>query len=196
MGTENEVTNKDVIIAYQEIMNRLKIMNAAYTDDQDQQELPEGQMQNPIQDPIQIQDQEEENRYDNILEFAYRETEDGIAENIAELKSYISIALDDIKFRLIEKQKEFSFMQQAIMISKAELSELENNIKAANEARQTSFIVEGNAYHQLKEREASMIAREEEFLRLKEMEAKFAKESRAAIQRTESMITETVNQKV
>jgi hypothetical protein len=121
-NARQEEVRDDVVIAYQEIMNKLKVMKGGHTEASPQGTAVQLLGQTEAQEFRPVQ--EERNIDDNIIELASKETADSIARHIAELKLLISKSLDNAKIKLTEKQEEFSLLQQAISISRAELSNI------------------------------------------------------------------------
>jgi hypothetical protein len=118
-NARQEDVRDDVIVAYQEIMNKLKVMKGGQAEDHaDQFQVLEQE------DMHEYRSEHNEKHDENVIEIASRETADVIAKSVTELKLSIGKALDEIKVKLTEKQEEFAILQQAISISKEELSNI------------------------------------------------------------------------
>jgi len=104
----------DVIIAYQEVMNKLKVMKSDNANNNEENE-------NDFDFNV---DQEKLDAYanQNIVEMASRESSDEIAKNLTELKLAILKSLDDIKVKLTKEQEKFDILRKAIAQSESELS--------------------------------------------------------------------------
>lgn len=160
----NIEAREDVIVAYQEIMNKLKVMKSGNADGQQDQD----------QELEQIQDHDHEQEMDafanqNIIELASRETADEIARNLAELKLNIMKSLDDIKSKLTKEQDKFDILRKAISQSEADLLnvyEIKNTVNAlsaliiAKNEKSAAFERELTEYKRTVENEKSQMEKE------------------------------------
>lgn len=111
----------EVIVAYQEVMNKLKVMKSEQSQD------PDGQEQDIVLEYENLAAYADQ----NIIEIASKESADVIATGLAELKLNISRTLDEIKLKLTKEQDKFDLLRKAITQSEAELSnvyEIKNTV--------------------------------------------------------------------
>lgn len=132
----HEEVREDVIIAYQEVMNKLKVMKS-----DDETEEREFDYDFECEDGANINAQElqqEKAPDDNVIELAERETLDLVARNLAELKITIPRTLDEIKNKLTAELGRIDLLKKA----KNEIEkELENNYQIKKVATTLSSLI-------------------------------------------------------
>jgi hypothetical protein len=107
--THLDETKQEVIVAYHEAMNKLKVMKGGNDAEEDQ-----------ITQEMHVI-QEEKN---NIIALALKETPEEVFKKITDLKSFISKILDDIKGKLLAESEKFHTLNKAIEFSRNEIEEL------------------------------------------------------------------------
>lgn len=131
---DNEEVRKGVIVAYQEVMNKLKLMKDEHAE---AHQAGEHGAENVVNmDGVAIEnhddalvtplnyDNEDSAIQDAVIELASRESVDELAKNLTELRFFVTKCLDDIKIKLTAEYEKFYTLRQAIAYSKDELSNL------------------------------------------------------------------------
>jgi len=107
----HEEVREDVIIAYQEVMNKLKVMKS--DDENDDREF-DYDFETEDSANLNAEDQQEEHAQgDNVIELAARETLDVVARSLAELKISIPKTLEDIKGKLTAELERIDLLKKA-----------------------------------------------------------------------------------
>jgi hypothetical protein len=191
-SVQNDEVRKEVIVAYHEVMNQLKLMNNGQSDEN------------------QIREEEENAIKATVIDLASKETVDELAKKLAELKEMTERRrnFENEKIQMekerAREQSEYAQKrdtnrkrdQEQYEIDKRALyQELMENRRALEEdfeAREAGLAARENEHQQLKEREVRILAREQEYAQMKEKELRFPEELRNAVLKAETAIRETL----
>jgi hypothetical protein len=119
-NARHEDVRDDVIVAYQEVMNKLKIMKGGVRDEEDElhdfsheHEEDEPVVNHHAYQPVQAPVVEDKPIDETVIDLASRETSDSISRDLTEFKLNMVKALDDIRNKFIAEQEKFDLLKQA-----------------------------------------------------------------------------------
>lgn len=116
---DENVNQDDVVVAYQEVMNKLKLMQKGRENKEESQPVTTYEIETPQED-------NSESREQRVVDISSIVNVHEIVRNVTELKSTIAQFLDDIQIKLMTEQEKFDQLKNA---SQESLNEDHNAIR-------------------------------------------------------------------